>query len=169
MPINLRFTVALEDYLNAQSLHAQHHSWLGVKFFRARFVLPALGVGIILFGLLCFGAPWAFHIILIFVGIWFVLYPWRRRAYLKRRYRRTRTGKAHTSVEISEESIHVEGENADTELSWKGVQSYLEDQKTFLLYWAPAKFMILPKRSFTPEQISQLQSLLARKSVPTRP
>jgi hypothetical protein len=32
-----------------------------------------------------------------------------------------------------------------------------------MLYLAPAKFIALPKRAFTPEQIAELQSLLARR------
>jgi hypothetical protein len=36
-----------------------------------------------------------------------------------------------------------------------------------MLYLAPAKFTGLPKRVFTPKQIAELRSLLARVGVPT--
>jgi hypothetical protein len=59
--------------------------------------------------------------------------------------------------------IHVKMENVSSDFNWKAVQFFREDPKLIMLYLAPAKFVALPKRACTPEQIAELQSLLARK------
>jgi hypothetical protein len=165
MPIQLRFTLTFEDYLASMRLHAMKNWWLRLNYFTARFMVPVLGACFILLGLLSFGhgALSAFLIYDFGFGALFVLYPWYYRARLKRCYRRTRTGSGDTSVEIGEEMIRVQAENTSSEFTWKAVQLFREDQKVFMLYLAPAKFIALPKRAFTPEQIAELQSLLARR------
>jgi hypothetical protein len=165
MPIELRFDLTFEDYLNAQRLHAKKNWWLRLNYFAARFVVPVLGILLILLSLLIFsqGRPTHLAIFNFGLGIFLASYPWYFRAKIRRCYRRTRIGSADTWVEIGEDTIHVKGDNASSEASWKAVKSHLEDRKIFLLYLAPAKFIILPKRIFTPEQIAELQSLLARQ------
>lgn len=166
MPIQLRFTFSLEDYLNARHLHAKWGP--GLNYSKVRIVLPVLGVCSILFGLLSVGngAPWGLHIFFICFGLCGVLYPWFYRARLRCRYRR-RGVREETTFDIGEENILVKSENVSSEVRWKAVRLYLEDPNMFLLYIAPARFFALPKRVFTPEQISQLQSLLTRVGVPT--
>ena len=167
MSIQLRFTLSFEDFLNAQRLHAKLGS--GLNYSRARIVLAVLGVCLIVFGLLSIGngAPWGLHLFILCCGVLCVLYPWLRRARLKRRYRRTRVCE-ETSFDIGNENILIKAENLSSEAKWKAVQLNLEDQNMFLLYIAPAKFFALPKRAFTPEQIAELQLLLKRIGVPTR-
>lgn len=166
MPIQLRFTLSFEDYLNAQRLHAKWGP--GLNYSKARFVLPVLGVCFILFGLLSVGdgAPWGLRIFFLCFGLCCVLYPWFYRARIRRRYRRTGVREEKT-FDIGEENILVKSENVSSEVRWKAVRLYLEDPNMFLLYIAPVRFFALPKRVFTPDQITQLQSLLARVGVPT--
>jgi hypothetical protein len=164
MPVILNFTLTFEDYQNALRLHARKNWWLCLNYFAARFVLPALGVLLILLALLISGhsVPSPLAIFNFGLGVFFVLYPWYYRARLKRCYRRTRTG-SEQSVELGEELIRMVAENTSSELTWKAVQFVREDQNVFMLYLAPAKFIALPKRAFTPEQISELEELLTRK------
>ena len=164
MPIDLNFTLTFEDYLHAQQLHARHNRWVGLNYFAARFILPVLGVCLIAIALFALirGVLSAISFFNLGLGVFFVLYPWYYRLCLKRRFLRTRTG-SEMQIEINEETIQVKTENSSSEVKWKAVKSYLEDGKLFLLYLAPAKFIALPKRVFSPEQIAALQALLAQK------
>lgn len=163
MPINLQFTLTFEDYLNSQRLHAKNNFWRCPDYMLARFVLPILGIPLVVLGWLLSGNGLSPAIAVFFVGLglFFLFYPLYYRSRLKRCYRRTRTG-TEQSVELGQELIRMKSENTSSELTWKGVQSYLEDQNLFMLYLAPAKFIALPKRVFTPEQIIELELLLTR-------
>jgi YcxB-like protein len=168
MPVNLQFTLTFEDYLNAQRLHARKNWWLCLNYFAARYVLPVLGVLLILLGFLIFGhaVPSMLSTINFGLGVFFVLYPWYYRARLKRCYLRTRTGKGETSVELGDETIRVMAENVSSDINWKAVQSCREDKNVFLLYLAPAKFIVLPKREFSPDKIVEARSLLTQRAQP---
>jgi hypothetical protein len=163
MLIHLKFNLSLSDYLDAQALHARNNWWRRLNYFAARFVLPVIGVILILQALLMFRTrmPGMFVVIALGLGVFLVFYPWYYRGRLKRCYRRTRTDNGEISVELGESLIHVRTQTSNSELSWKAVQFFLEDQKLFMLYLAPAKFIALPKRVFSHEQIGELQSLLA--------
>jgi hypothetical protein len=43
------------------------------------------------------------------------------------------------------------------------VKRFSENGKVFLVYLAPSKFMVLPKRVFQPGQADELRALLQRK------
>ena len=168
MPIQLRFTLSFEDYLAAMRLHARKNWWLCLNYFAARFVLPILGILLVVLGWLVSGngLPPAAAVFFVGLGVFFLFYPLYYRSRLKRCYRRTSAG-TEQSVELGEQQIRMKAENTSSELTWKAVRSYSEDQNLFMLYLAPAKFIGLPKRVFTPKQIAELRSLLARVGVPT--
>ncbi len=163
MSVQLKFTLEFEDYLDAQRLHAMRNWWLCVNYYAARFFLPVIGVLLIVIGLLnaSHGAPSTLSVFNLGLGVFFIFYPLYYSARLKRSYRRTRTGSGETSVELGDTIIRVKTQNSNSELTWQAVHFFREDQKLFMLYLAPAKFIALPKRVFSPEQIIELQSLLA--------
>lgn len=165
MPIQLRYTLSFEDYLSAQRLHARRNWWLAMNLFLARFVVPVLGICLILIAALDFRVhvTGTLSAACLGLGIFLTLYPWYYAARLKRCYRRTRTGSEEQLVEIGEESIHMQAEAGTSDLVWKAVGFFREDKNVFLLYLAPAKFILLPKRVLAPEQIVQLRSLAAAK------
>jgi hypothetical protein len=164
MPIELNFALSFEDYCNAMRLHAKHNWWRCLNYYCARFVLPVLGIVLLTFGLLISGpgVPWVLVGAQSGLGVFLLFYPLYYRLRLKRCYSRTRIGNGEQSVIITEEGIHVNAENASSDINWKAVQSYLYDNDVFMLYLAPAKFIALPKRILSPEQMSELKSLLSQ-------
>jgi hypothetical protein len=168
MPIHLKFTLTLEDFFNAQRLHARHKRAFSARFATAPYVWYVLGACFILLALFnaVFGIAGPSPIFLASVGFIFALCPLYYRRRLIRRYRLTRCSEA-TSVEIEEELIRFKTENMSSECQWKAVRMYLEDPRILLLYIAPIKFIPLPKHAFTQEQVEELHSLLARQNIPT--
>jgi hypothetical protein len=66
-------------------------------------------------------------------------------------------------VKFNEDLIHVEGTNSSGDMKWAAVKRFSENGKVFLVYLAPSKFMVLPKRVFQPGQADELRALLQRK------
>ena len=85
---------------------------------------------------------------------------------LRRCYKRTRSGNDGCQLTFGEERIGVEGQFSKGEMEWKGIHFFREDKNVFLLYLAPAKFLAIPKRVCTEEQITEFRSLLSRQVKP---
>ncbi|MGA2570481.1 MAG: YcxB family protein [Terracidiphilus sp.] len=136
-----------------------------MDYFVGRFVLPVIGVLLLLLGLLIRGkgVPWAFPAFNIGLGVFLVFYPLYYRLRLRRCYLRTRTGNGEISVEIGEDGILIDAENARSELNWNAVRFCRKDKNVIMLYLAPAKFITLPKRALNPKQVIELRELLTRK------
>jgi YcxB-like protein len=160
MPITLRFTLTFQDFLNAQRLHAKANWWRRLNYY-AIFMLPVLGVFVILTGNWRTPVNWPSATFTMAIGLFCVLFPLYHRFRIKRCYRRTRTGSGDHSFEFGQEKIRVEAENMSSEFNWKAVQKYRENKSVITLYIAPAKFIIVPKRVLTTEQQHELHSLLA--------
>ena len=48
-------------------------------------------------------------------------------------------------------------------MEWATIERTVEDKKSFLLYVAPGKFLVVPKRVYSSGQIEELQMLLQGK------
>jgi YcxB-like protein len=163
MPIQIRFKLTFDDYLKAQQLHSKRSFGPHLWYVLSRTLVPVVGVLYVLF---CAIVPWrttsiGWLIVVLVCGTYFTFYPLFMRLRLNRIYRRTRTDDGENSAEIGPEAIHIEARNTNSNLNWGAVQSYRENKNIFLLYLAPGKFIVLPKRVFSPEQITEMQSLLA--------
>jgi len=165
MPIQVRFRLTFNDYLKAQQLHGKRSWGPHLWFVLGRTLIPAAGIVYLLVFVLALWrtTPIGWLLVAIPCGVYFALYPLMIRIRLKRCYRRTRSGDGENSAEFGEESIRINAENTSSELNWKAIESYREDKNVFLLYLAPAKFIALPKRALTPQQIVELRSMLTRQ------
>ena len=165
MPIRLEFSLSFEDYSNAQSLHARRGWWPRFNLILARFIAPAFGAVFIVCGLLSLGQavigiPF---ILTIGCGLFLIALPLDRRLKLKRCYKRTRMGTGQSSVEFAETQIRTQVTNCKSEIEWNAVRSFAENQKVFLLYLAPAKFIVIPKRVCVDNTIDNLRMLFREK------
>jgi hypothetical protein len=62
--------------------------------------------------------------------------------------------------------IRTLGAHSKSEIEWAAIQFFSENKKVFLLYLAPGKFIVIPKRVCSVEQVSELHSLLLTKTNP---
>jgi len=58
--------------------------------------------------------------------------------------------------------IHLRWSGGSSDLEWKNFIRWFECKSNFLLYSSPASFDIVPKRAFSPEQLSEFRGLLAQ-------
>jgi hypothetical protein len=164
MPVHLHFTFTFEDYFKGQLLYAKSGWWTRMNYFLARIGAPILGAVILAgnFWLMRFAEPGPFMIINLSFGLFFTLYPLYFRFKLKRCYLRTRTGSGERTLDFNNEVIKTEEANAKSELNWAVVRSFSEDKDTFLLYLAPAKMVMIPKRICSESQLTELRDMLQR-------
>lgn len=64
------------------------------------------------------------------------------------------------NVTIDGEKVQVTGHTFSSEFKWEGVMEVVETSKQFLLYNSKVSAVILPKRAFSPEQMSAFRTLV---------
>jgi hypothetical protein len=132
------------------------------------YIYPIIGLFFLVVGLPIFGDKASNHSIptMVICGIILVFLPIYMRIHLKNCYKRTRSDNGECKLIINEEYIEVEGQYTKGEMDWKAVKTFLENKKIFMLYLAPAKFIVIPKRVCTEAQIGELRMLLLRQVKP---
>ena len=164
--MQIQFQLSLDDYCAAQRLHSTRSSWSRINYVLNFYLSPVLGLCFLALGFWLKRNPGSMEFILIVCGLLLILCPLYMRIYMKRCYKRTRTGTGECAVTLDEERILIEAKHMKSELDWSAVQSFREDGKVFMLYLAPAKFVAIPKRACTKVQIAELRAILPQKVPP---
>jgi hypothetical protein len=82
---------------------------------------------------------------------------------LKRCFSRTRVGDGDCKIELGEDCIRMAGGNTKSEIDWAAVRSMAENERVFMLYIAPAKFIAIPKKVCGSDQIEEFRQLCSRR------
>lgn len=168
MRVHLRFTLTFQDFLNSQWLHVSRIWWRKVLRIGRIFIYPVLGIVLIVLTLAMESGrnSTGGDIIVAMEGALLVLYPFYFRYRLKKLYRGTRVNDGNVTLEISDKGIHTGTSNSRGEIAWTVVKSYAENKHLFMVYTAPMKFIAIPKRVCTAQQIDELRSLFQRHIQP---
>ena len=162
--MQIQFQLSFDDYLAAQRLHAKRNLWqLGIYALN-HYLFPVIGICSLVLSIPLMGSKVQDHsgLIMIFCGVILTGYPFYMRWKLKQCYKRTRIDDGESKIVFDEARIRVEARHASSEMDWDGVKSHFENGKVIMLYLAPAKFIVVPKRVCTDEQIAELHALLLR-------
>jgi len=156
--MQLRYELTLSDYLSAQALHAKRSSIAYSGRVLCYFIFPALG---------CLLLAWDFSggrfsssgAIAILAPIYLLACPLFLRWNLRRCYRRTRSGDGECTIDIEPNLIRSASTKTRSEIEWSAIRRFSEDNKCLLLYLAPARFIAIPKRVCSAEQLNELRAL----------
>ena len=163
MPVQIDFTLSFDDYLAAQRLH-NTRSW-GPRTWHVlnRTLIPALGVLFIVLGFLMIGpkVSWFAVCYVIGFGVFSACFPLYLRYRYKRSYLRSLTNGGNCSVAFDPEGIQSAGKNTRSEIGWKAITHFRENDQIFLLHLAPGRFLTIPKRVCSSVQVEELQALFA--------
>lgn len=164
MPIHLQFTLTLKDYVTAQSLYAKRNWRLRLYYILYLYAFPSLGLLGLLFAIILYRTSDPLYpTIAVFAGSLFLIgyrpYTFYR---FKCYFQQTRIGSGEYSYDFDETSIRLEENNARSEIKWAAVRSSAEDKKTFLIYIAQAKAIMIPKRICPEQQLTELRELCQR-------
>lgn len=167
MPTSIQFTATFSDYLNAQRLHGKRNWWARIVHIANRRVLPAFGVLSMIAGVAIAkkGDSRMSFLLVTGCGLFLMSYPLIARLYLGYCYRMTRAGTGECEFDFNSDSIQTRTTNTKGEVEWAAIRSFSEDEKSFLLYIAPAKFFVIPKRVCSEDQINELRSLFQAQVV----
>ncbi len=58
--------------------------------------------------------------------------------------------------------VHLRWNGGSSDMEWKNFGGWLDGKNQFLIYRSPVSFDMVPKRGFTPEQLNEFRSLLAK-------
>lgn len=169
--MQIQYKVTFTDYLAAQALHAKRNGRALFLYILSRYIYPVLG-GCFLIFLLLANRP-AYKLLTspgnylgLFACVVLLACPLLMRWSLKRIYTRTRSGPGDCTIEFAQDVIQTRMEHAKSELEWPAIRRFAEDEKAFLLYLAQAKFIVIPKRVCTAEQIHELRALFTSRIQP---
>jgi len=70
------------------------------------------------------------------------------------------------TFEFDETSIRSTTQGTRGEIEWSAIRALREDEKLLLIYLAPAKMFMIPKRVCTPAQIEELRQLCQSRTTP---
>jgi len=161
--MQITFTVSLKDYTAAQKLHAKRSEISFLGYCTARYFYPFFGVFILAFELTPHHSSSSSnsHFLSVACGVFLILLP----AYIyfatRRSYVRTMSGGGACTAEFTPEAIRTVGAHSKSEVQWSAIRNFSEDERCFLLYLAPGRFLILPKRACASGQIEELRALFA--------
>jgi len=166
--MNIQIEISLKDYIAAQALHAERSVSSRLFYVLARYIYPVIGICFLLLALLLstHDSRHQSSPMLIASGAFLLLCPLILYFNTKRSYKRTMANSGRCDVSIDEDLIRTSGSNTKSELSWDAIKEFREGGSVFLLYLAPGRFLVLPKRAFSDMQIEELRSLLLRKVRP---
>lgn len=158
----LAYSLTFPDYKAAQALHAKRSEIRYLAHCLARYVYPIFGVLILVYEFTPhhLGESPQTKLIGTLFGLVLLCFPIYMYWVTRRSYIRTRSTTEDCSVEFGQEMIRTQGPHTRSELEWTAIQSSFEDRKLFLLYLAPARFVVIPKRVCTAEQVDELRMLL---------
>jgi len=162
MPIHIEYTSTFKDYLCAQRLHAKRNAWSRINNFAIRRLAPVWGVLILLLALLAYSpGAWRSGWFQLMVGcaLILILYPLYIRYRLNSCYRRTRIGDGTRKIDLDEHPIKAQEGHTRSEFDWSAVHSIREDRHVIMLYIAPAKFLMIPKRCCSQQETDEVKRL----------
>lgn len=168
--MRLTYTSSLEDFIDAQRVHAWRKYSPALAGFQ-RIAEPIVGIALLLLAwyLITVHASSAFVMIEVVCGLYVLLNRLiiapsiYRRAYRRRHVDPPQPG----LVEFTPERIYCESPGrANGTIQWIAVRGYLDKPKTILLYTAPGLFLYIPKWALSADHHQELLGLLAQHNIP---
>ena len=166
--MHITYSLNRKDYFAGQKLHAKRSELSFLGYCTSRYFYPFIGVCILAFEFTPHHAggtrnPQPFSVA---CAVLLLLLPVYVHFMARRAFARTKSGSGDCTVNFTPEMILTSGAHSKSEVQWSAIQSSSEDEKCFLLYLAPGRFLVVPKRACTPLQIEELQALFSNCITP---
>jgi hypothetical protein len=85
--------------------------------------------------------------------------PW---LIAKRLFGKQPSLRGRRTILLDTAGVHLRWSGGTSDLQWNNFTRQLEDKNQFLLYTSPVLFTVVPKRGFTPEQLTEFRTILAQ-------
>jgi len=163
--MELRYSLSFADYAAAQALHAKRSVLPYLLHLASYYGFPVMGLLFIAFAGFTTkpGNSIQSHWITLLCGAYLLCCPLILRQTAKRRFRRSQSGDRDCTITFDENLIRVTGPHSSSVIEWKAIKSFSEGKKVFLLYLAPGKFIVVPTRACSEEQVGELRTILPQR------
>lgn len=64
------------------------------------------------------------------------------------------------TLELGQSGTHCQWNGGAMDMEWKNYVRFAEDENVFLLYTSPVTFNIVPKRSFTTDELNRIREII---------
>jgi hypothetical protein len=75
-------------------------------------------------------------------------------------FRGSPSANAAITLAITDAGLQLHSQHTDSKVGWSAFAKYLEEKAIFALFTNPKVFIVIPKRAFTVEQVSEFRELL---------
>jgi hypothetical protein len=161
--MHIEYEITEQDFFNAQRLAIKNSPIVLVRL--TRWILPLFGlagIGFIVHATFQLGFSWQLIPGLAFCSF-FVSIPWLSKRTQKKLYKSTPSFHGKLSLEVADDGLAFAGPSFSSKVNWSHFRRFFEDEHSFIIYQQSGTvFNILPKRTLTPEQITELRDFLAR-------
>jgi len=159
--MQIQFELSLADFLDAQRLHATRNFFRRVLRVVNFYAFPVFGAC-----MLCLAistrADRSPALVMLICSLVLMGYPAYYRFTMLRTYKRTRTAEGACSLIFEESGVRIGSTNFKSDINWSAFQTKRENNKVILLYIAPGKFVVIPKRACSDEDIREIRAMLSR-------
>jgi len=152
--LSIRFRLTEEDGLNAMRATSTP-SW-GLFLFVLLLALLFL-VGIYLINQNFPVAGWLWLVMSAGIGIAVYEVP---RIQVKRNLRSSPSAQGEIVLALDDEGTVATFPTGESRLNWRAYTKYKETGSMFLLFFSPYRYVSIPKRAMTPQQIEDLRALV---------
>jgi hypothetical protein len=163
--MQIQVELSFADFLAAQRLHATRSLWGRLLRVVNFYIFPAFGVC-----MLCLAISiWRNRspaLVMLACSLVLIGYPAYYRFKMFQCYKRTRSGDGACSLTFEESGIRMVSANSKSEMNWSAFRNVRQSDKVFLLYVAPGKFVIIPKRVSSAAEIGEISNTLANHVQP---
>lgn len=162
--MQIEYEISEQDFLDAQKLAIRKLPKRSTRLiFR---LLPFWGiflVFILMWSALQHGFSWSSNMIAtLVVALLCLSIPLLIRRAQKKMYRRTANLHGRRTMATDETGVSFSGPAFSSRLEWSFFPRFVEDEKAFLLYQSDQVFNVIPKRSLSQNEISELKEAFTR-------
>jgi hypothetical protein len=152
--LTIRFSPTEEDGLNAMRATSMP-SWSMFLFVLLLALLFLVGIYLINHNLPVAG--WLWLVMSAVIGIAVYEVP---RFQVKRSLRSSPSAQGEIVLALDDEGTVATFPTGESRLNWQAYTKYKETGSMFLLFFSPYRYMSIPKRVMTPQQIEDLRALV---------
>ena len=167
--MQITYELTQKDFIESYVVYRNGGGWH--KWVRRFFVgIAVLFTAFILLGFLAKPSVQAARNLLPLFGLvvaWIVLLRILPRRTMGRQFSKQPGAHGPRTVVLDASGTQWRWNGGSSNVEWKNYIRSVEGENQFLLYTSPACFNILPKRTLTPEQLTELRELL-KQNIPMR-
>jgi len=72
------------------------------------------------------------------------------------------------TLDVTDAGLQFRSQHTDSKVDWSAYVKWLEEKTIFALFPNPKIFIVIPKRAFTVDQVSEFRELLRQHVKPER-